>query len=100
MSDTCRRAYEQWVKDAGYDKYTPVDPWEAFQAAWNRRAPAEQSEEKLINAFVQGAKWWEYYKTKFTMWQSDQNLAWKAASEKQANGSLGRLIPSPPGEEA
>jgi len=39
MSDKCRKVYEQWVKDTGYDKYKPVDPWEAWQAAWNCRAP-------------------------------------------------------------
>jgi hypothetical protein len=31
-------------------------------------------DKKLIEAFVAGAKWWEYHSTKFTMWQSDQRL--------------------------
>jgi len=31
-------------------------------------------------AFVRGAKWWEYEKAGATMWQSDQNLALAAAA--------------------
>ena len=32
-------------------------------------------ENDLRRAFVAGAKWWEYHKTGFTMWQYDQRLA-------------------------
>ena len=35
-----------------------------------------------IDAFVRGAKWWEYEKTKFTMWQSDQHKAEEAAEKR------------------
>lgn len=45
----------------------------------------------LVVAFVQGAKWWEYYKTKFTMWPSDRRLAEKEALKRQENGTLGKL---------
>lgn len=34
---------------------------------WNKKDPRY--------AFVMGAKWWEYHKTKATMWQSDVDLA-------------------------
>lgn len=32
-------------------------------------------ENDLRRAFVAGAKWWEYYSTRFTMWSSDISLA-------------------------
>lgn len=53
---------------------------------------AEITEQQLLTSFVQGAKWWEYHQTKFTMWQSDQQLAYKAAEEKLAAGSLGKSV--------
>lgn len=40
--------------------------------------------EALAWAFVQGAKWWEWYKTGATMWQADQARAYAAAAEKYA----------------
>ena len=43
----------------------------------------------LLCAFVQGAKWWEYHRTGFTMWQSDQGVALKEAERRLENGSLG-----------
>lgn len=46
-------------------------------------------EQKLIIAFVQGAKWWEYQKKNATMWQSDQSLAETKAREMLENGRLG-----------
>lgn len=45
----------------------------------------------LIVAFVQGAKWWEYYKTEFTMWPSDRRLAEEEALKRKENGTLGKL---------
>jgi len=39
-------------------------------------------ENDLRRAFVAGAKWWEYHKTGFTMWQSDQSLAEIEADKK------------------
>lgn len=35
------------------------------------------------NAFVEGAKWWEWHKTGFTMWQSDQQLAAEEAINRK-----------------
>jgi hypothetical protein len=35
----------------------------------------ELERHNFINAFVKGAKWWEYHKTGATMWPSDQALA-------------------------
>jgi len=37
---------------------------------------------KLIQAFVDGAKWWEFTSCGGTMWQSDQRLAEKEALKK------------------
>lgn len=34
------------------------------------------------HAFLSGAKWWEFYSTKGTMWQSDQKLVWEIAISK------------------
>lgn len=46
----------------------------------------------LIIAFIQGAQWWEYHKTKFTMWQSDQCIAEKEAMSRLLNDTLGKTI--------
>ena len=40
------------------------------------------TKEEYIKAFVDGAKWWEYEKTRFTMWQSDQQKAEREAWER------------------
>jgi hypothetical protein len=51
----------------------------------------EQIVSPLFIAFVQGAKWWEWYKEGATMWQSDQQLAEKEALKREKNGTLGKL---------
>lgn len=38
--------------------------------------------EALLQAFVRGARWWEFQKTGATMWQSDQRKAYDAAKAK------------------
>ena len=61
-------------------------------AAWPRHdaKPNETiPDERLVNAFVQGAKWWEWHKTNCTMWQSDQALAEAEALKLLAAGTLG-----------
>lgn len=52
---------------------------------------SEQEHRKaLVQAFLQGAKWWEWVVTKgFTMWPSDQREAIKMAEAKLRNGTLG-----------
>lgn len=52
--------------------------------------PETYTEEELINAFIQGAKWWEYHSTGATMWQSDQGLALKEAVIRLKAGTLGK----------
>jgi len=47
---------------------------------------------ELIIAFIQGAKWWEYYKEDATMWQSDQDLAEAEALRRFENDTLGRSV--------
>ena len=42
----------------------------------------------LRRAFVAGAKWWEYEKTKFTMWQDDIRLAEQVAYELYPEGKV------------
>jgi len=39
----------------------------------------------LRRAFVDGAKWWEYHSTKFTMWQSDQRVVEEEAERRYVN---------------
>lgn len=46
-------------------------------------------EEKLKHAFVQGAAWWEWYRTQFTMWTEDKHRAYERATELAAAGTLG-----------
>lgn len=48
--------------------------------------------EKLTIAFIQGAKFWEYYESGFTMWQSDQKIVEKEAKKRLKNKKLG-VIP-------
>jgi hypothetical protein len=52
---------------------------------------SEQEHRKaLVQAFLQGAKWWEYKQSLgFTMWQSDQEAAVEEAKRKLRNGTLG-----------
>lgn len=49
------------------------------------------TEEELKQAFVQGAKWWEYVSRGATMWQSDQHDAWEEAERKAKDGKLGQV---------
>ena len=65
---------------------------QAYTKEWNRR-PVTQEEAGLRDAFVQGAKWWEFESRGATMWQSDQQKAWDEAERWAANGSLGILDP-------
>ena len=46
-------------------------------------------DDRLLIAFVQGAKWWEFEKTGATMWPSDQRKAEEAAIERYMNCTLG-----------
>ena len=48
------------------------------------------SEMALCTAFLQGAKFWEYYISGGTMWQADQNFVWEKAQERLAQGELGK----------
>ncbi len=48
----------------------------------------------LCQAFLQGAKFWEFEKTGATMWQSDQFAAFKEAIRLLRGGSLG-VVPPP-----
>ena len=40
------------------------------------------TKDDILQAFVEGAKFWEWHKTGATMWQSDQNLCLQKAKEK------------------
>lgn len=42
----------------------------------------------LRRAFVKGAKWWEFEKTRFTMWPSDRNRVEQAAEEYYPKGKI------------
>lgn len=69
----------------------------------NEKAPAEVAGTSpadgsaLLAAFVQGAAWWEYHQTGFTMWQSDRRLAEAEATLREQNGTLG-VLPNAGGE--
>ena len=57
-------------------------------------ALASSEEQGLREAFVQGAKWWEFESRGATMWQSDQQKAWDAAECRKQDGTLGVPWPS------
>lgn len=44
----------------------------------------------LLNAFIQGAKWWELHQTGATMWRSDQEAAAVEAERLLKRGMLGK----------
>ena len=46
--------------------------------------------DKLVKAFVQGAKFWEYHVTGGTMWSSDQHICEMEADRRLRNGTLGK----------
>ncbi len=43
----------------------------------------------LRRAFVEGATWWEWHVTNFTMWNSDRRLAEEEAEKQYPGGNLG-----------
>ena len=45
-------------------------------------------EDDLRRAFVAGAKWWEFYKTQFTMWPSDRDIAETEAERRYPGGAI------------
>ena len=47
------------------------------------------SEKRLMIAFIQGAKWWEWKKTGGTMWPSDEDVAGSEAAKLIKAGHLG-----------
>lgn len=49
-------------------------------------AGANARGDELRLAFMHGAKWWEFYSTKGTMWQSDQKLVAEAAERRYHGG--------------
>lgn len=48
-----------------------------------------ESDDRLLRAFVEGAKWWAWTQEGATMWQSDQRAALDEAERRLANGTLG-----------
>ncbi len=48
----------------------------------------QTTNEKLIEAFISGAKFWEFHKTGATMWQADQNICLKKAQEKYGESNV------------
>lgn len=64
-----------------------ADEWIA--AASQSQAMTDVERDRLVLAFIHGAKWWEFHKTGFTMWQSDQNLALHEARKRHEHGTLG-----------
>lgn len=60
----------------------------------NSALPPDPLGMQLCQAFLQGAKFWEFAKTGATMWQSDQFAAFKEAIRLLRGGSLG-VVPPP-----
>lgn len=91
--------------------YFSVDPWHKDGAApsereifcdmcrdanleWVESACPDPLGMQLCQAFLQGAKFWEFTKTGATMWQSDQFAAFKEAIRMLRGGTLG-VVPPP-----
>ena len=58
-------------------------------------AKARKDGERLVIAFVQGAKWWEWTSRNATMWRSNQHEAACRAEKMLAEGTLGFTIEQP-----
>jgi hypothetical protein len=52
-------------------------------------ASNKSNSDALLIAFVQGAKWWEYHTSQFTMWPSDIDIATVEAERRLDNATLG-----------
>lgn len=71
----CRDANLEWVEQERVER--PQDPLGM----------------QLCQAFLQGAKFWEFTKTGATMWQSDQFLVFREAIRKLRAGTIGVTPP-------
>ncbi len=49
------------------------------------------------DAFLAGAKWWEFHSTGGTMWQSDQKEVWAKACERYPGDPSAPTDPLPHG---
>ena len=49
----------------------------------------DHSDNELLAAFVQGAKWWEWYRTGGAMRRVDEDIACRQAEERLKNETLG-----------
>ena len=49
----------------------------------------DRSDNELLIAFVQGAKWWEWYRTGGAMRRVDEDIACRQAEERLENRTLG-----------
>ena len=76
----CRDANLEWVDQERVER--PQDPLGM----------------QLCQAFLQGAKFWEFTKTRATMWQSDQFLVFREAIRKLRDGTIG--VTPPPDRKA
>ena len=92
-----KEAIEQALKNIARSGYSsgknrcPVDDFEAWLDDKIKKVLSDLVDGELIIAFVQGAQWWEYESTKFTMWQSDRNKAELEAIKRVENKTLGKL---------
>lgn len=57
-----------------------------------KNEPWSECERSLVIAFVQGAQWWEYRTTAWTMWQSDATLAEAEAARRIQGRTLGKTV--------
>ena len=85
--------YKQMKRTEPYDNTITLDFVIAdLKSLAETAANTAGRDKSLIISFVQGAKWWEYRSTKFTMWQSDVILAEEEAIRRSKGGTLGKTI--------
>lgn len=92
MGETIPVEGEQGAERAQLIEYAaiavgPSRPWveERAPGATEGSWPADD----IRRAFVQGAKWWEFYSTGATMWASDQDVAEDEAERRYPAGTRG-----------
>ena len=82
-----------FCKSHGLTSYEPVciDCFQDLQKELAAKdAEIARLREGLKEAFLQGARWWEYHTHDATMWQTDQELVMQEAIRKEINGTLGK----------
>ncbi len=72
------------------ERDSELDECEIVDRLNKLEAERDALKERMLESFVQGAKWWEFKSSGGTMWASDREAAYKRATEIRDDGTLGK----------